>query len=285
MVYLLLSILSSTIIAIIFKVQDRLGIKLFPVIVVNYIVATTLGLLVLQEKWQVRTLFEHSWLITALAVGVLLILGFFVIGLSIQKAGISVTIVASKMSVVIPILFSIIAFDEQITTLKVIGLVLAVIGIVLTVYPDTRSRVGQGQLLLPLLIFFILGMIDSLVKLGQTQVDEQLIPLFTAVSFGISGIIGLIIGAVKYKPSDFWRWREVLTGVALGLFNWGSMYFIMQALNRSGLDSSVVFGINNIGVISLSVILAFILFRERLSKVNWLGVLVAIAAAWILSSV
>ena len=284
MVYLLLSILSSTVIAITFKLQDRLGIKLFPIIVINYLVATLMGFSVLQVNWTVGQVITRPWVLTAFLVGIMLIIGFFVIGLSIQRAGISATIVASKMSVVIPILFSIIAFHELVTSLKVIGLVLAIAGIVLTVYPAGKQS-QRGQLLLPLLLFLILGVIDSLVKLGQTQVEEQFVPLFTALSFGMSAIIGLGISLVRKTLSELMQWREIVAGIILGLANWGSMYFMMQALGKSGLDSSVVFGINNIGVISLSVILAFIFFRESLRTINWIGILVSIGAAWILSSV
>ncbi len=284
MVYLLLSILSSTIIAITFKLQDRLGIKLFPIIVINYLVATIMGFSVLRVSWTVEQIITRPWVLTAFFVGIMLIIGFFVIGLSIQRAGISATIVASKMSVVIPILFSIIAFRELVTTLKVIGLVLAIVGIVLTVFPSGHER-RKGQLLLPLLLFLTLGVIDSLVKLGQTQVEEQFVPLFTALSFGMSAVIGLGISIARRTLMELMHWREIIAGIVLGLANWGSMYFMIQALGKSGLDSSVVFGINNIGVISLSVLLAFIFFRERLSRVNWVGVLVSIGAAWILSAV
>lgn len=283
MVYLLLSILSSTVIAITFKLQDRLGIKLFPIIVINYLVATIMGFSVLRVSWIVEQIITKPWVLTAFLVGIMLILGFFVIGLSIQRAGISATIVASKMSVVIPILFSILAFHELVTSLKVIGLVLAMVGIVLTVFPSGHER-KKGQLLLPLLLFLTLGVIDSLVKLGQTQVEEQFVPLFTALSFGMSAVIGLGISIARRTLKELMQWREIVAGIVLGLANWGSMYFMIQALGKSGLDSSVVFGINNIGVISLSVILAFIFFHERLSSVNWIGVLVSILAAWILSA-
>ncbi len=284
MIFLLLSILSSTLIAILFKLQDRLGIRLFPVIVVNYVVATALGFVLLQVEWDIKQVIKASWFFTALAVGLLLIAGFFVIGKSIQKAGISVTIVASKMSVVVPILFSIIAFREQVTQMKVIGLLLALVGIVLTVYPEKSQRV-KGHFILPVLLFLTLGLIDSLVKLGQTQVGAGYVPLFTAISFGVSAVIGIILWTGHSKLKDVISGKELLVGILIGLANWGSMFFMIMALSYSGLDSSVVFGVNNIGVISLSVLVAFVFFRERLSKINWVGVFVAVIAAWILTSV
>jgi len=49
------------------------------------------------------------------------------------------------------------------------------------------------------------------------------------------------------------------------------------------MDSSVVFGLNNIGIVGLSVILGMLLFHEKLSVMNKTGVLVCITATIILA--
>ena len=52
---------------------------------------------------------------------------------------------------------------------------------------------------------------------------------------------------------------------------------------HGSIDSSVVFGINNIGIVTLSVLLGVILFRERLSKLNLAGIAICMAATVILA--
>jgi EamA domain-containing membrane protein RarD len=50
----------------------------------------------------------------------------------------------------------------------------------------------------------------------------------------------------------------------------------MKALNHSGIDSSLVFGINNLAIVSFSLILGFAIFKEKLSRLNWVGVAASI---------
>lgn len=109
-------------------------------------------------------------------------------------------------------------------------------------------------------LFVAIGLIDATLKFAQENLSESEISIFTAISFGISGVIGVIlsfVGSVKFK--DFIKIKTLITGVIIGSANFGSMYFMIFALNKSGLDSSVVFGINNIAIISVSVLFAFFL--------------------------
>ncbi len=80
----------------------------------------------------------------------------------------------------------------------------------------------------------------------------------------------------KFKPS------VLLYGSLLGFANFGSLYFLISALNRSGLDSSIVFPLNHIGVVVVSVISAIIIFKEKVSVINLVGVLIAIFAVILL---
>jgi len=122
MQYLLLSILSSTAIAVIFKIQDRVKIKLFPVIVLNYITATVLGYSLTTIDISSLQIIQSDWIISGVLIGFFLIAGFYLIGYSTQKVGIAITTVSSKMSVVIPILFSMFYFNESKDAVKFIGI-------------------------------------------------------------------------------------------------------------------------------------------------------------------
>ena len=65
---------------------------------------------------------------------------FFLIGQSSQKAGITVTTLATKLSVVFPVLLSLIYFNEQLNSLRIIGLVLAFVAIGLTLYKKDLKK-------------------------------------------------------------------------------------------------------------------------------------------------
>ncbi|RLD97063.1 MAG: hypothetical protein DRJ13_12840 [Bacteroidetes bacterium] len=106
--FLLLCILSSTAIFVTFKTINRLNIPAFPVIVINYLVATLLGFLIYRGDTGLTSISGSRWLSISIIIGILFILMFFLVAYSTRKAGITVTTVASKMSVIFPIVFSLI---------------------------------------------------------------------------------------------------------------------------------------------------------------------------------
>jgi len=291
MLFLLFSILSSTGIFLIFRLIKKQGISNFPVIVVNYITAALLGFSLNSRTAAEPGPFPAPFYALAMIIGILFILMFFVVARSSQKAGMGVTTIAGKMSVIFPILFSIL-YDVQdsISGLKAAGILVALAGILLTVYKKRTQLPEPAFIYLPVLLFFGMGLVDSLVKLAQYEyISDTNLSLFTAILFSISALSGLVASFFQRG-----RFRSIFTpgallwGALLGAVNFGSIYFLVKTLNhihpvRGAIDSSVVFGINNIGIVGLSVILGMFLFREKLSGINRAGVLVCIIATILLA--
>ena len=117
--FLILCILSSTSIFVIFRSIDRFGIPSFPIIVINYLAASILGFIINSGDASLETIRHAQWLPISIMIGILFIIMFFLIAFSSQKAGFSVTTVASKMSVIFPIIFSLIIDpSDKLTLLK-----------------------------------------------------------------------------------------------------------------------------------------------------------------------
>ena len=123
MIYLLLCIISSTAIIILFKYFSRFEINNFNAIIINYLTAALLGLTISFNSLRNTNVFVQSWFPLAVLIGILFVVMFYFIALTTQKAGISVASVAGKMSVVIPMLFSILYYHEQINNYKIAGMV------------------------------------------------------------------------------------------------------------------------------------------------------------------
>jgi len=291
MIYLLLSILSSTSLFVIFKVAKKYGIKNFDIIIINYIVASVLGFSISKYSNEIFPLYANPWFPYAVIIGILFVIGFVLIGLSSQKAGIAITTVASKMSVVIPITFSLV-YDpyDQISLLKITGILLALLAVFLSVYRKKTIDVNPEYLYLPLILFMGMGIIDSIIKLAQFKhIDNGVSTLFSAVLFTIAAITGIITNIIRRSPfRRLLRPGTLLWGTLLGLGNYGSIWFLILALNSKTeenlpLDGSAVFGINNIGIVGLSVMLGLVVFREKLTWINWMGVIFSFVAIYILS--
>ncbi len=284
--FLILSILSSTFIAVIFKITDKIKIRLLPVIVINYLTATLLGYILSDTEFSINEIYQSDWFYGGLIIGVFLIAGFYLIGYSTQKTGIAITTISNKMSVVIPILFSMFYYNESKDSIKFIGILLALLAIILSVHKKNRQKTDYKLVWLPILLFIVLGIIDSLIKYSQTSLNNETLALFTILSFGTAGITGIIAAFFnKTKIVHFFHLKTILSGILLGTANFGSMYFIILALNNSGLDSSIVFGINNVSIISLSILIAFLIFKEQLKPINWVGIFLSILSVVVLSRI
>jgi drug/metabolite transporter (DMT)-like permease len=280
MLYLLLSILSATGIFVIFKIINNKNLSIANIIVVNYLVASLIGQF--QQFNNPLQALSKDWLLFAIVIGILFIVFFFLIGLSSKLAGISITTVASKMSVIIPILFSIIYFNEEITNLKLIGILLALLGVLLTVLKKKEKSKNEkiAQILLPLILFIGMGIIDSLLKYTQVRfINHEESAFFSSTLFLIAFLTGLLYTLTSKKLlHEFTNLEIYLYGSLLGVVNFGSIYFLIAALNSNCFDSSIIFGINNVGIVVLSVIFGIFIFKEKISKLNAIGIISSMIA-------
>lgn len=225
-----------------------------------------------------------EWLPFALLVGLSFILMFFMIGYSIRISGVAVTTIAGKMSMVIPILFSILYFSEKTRPVKIAGLILATVSVFLTIYRPTDKKINLWPVILPLVIFLGSGITDSIVKYAQTFfVPNELSLLFSTVVFLTALILGLTFILFRSETiSKSITPAEMIGGTILGIANFGSLYFFVMALNNSKFDSSILFGLNNICIVLFSVLIGALVFKEKLSKLNFAGVIMAFVAILIL---
>ncbi|MAW94629.1 MULTISPECIES: EamA family transporter [unclassified Leeuwenhoekiella] len=275
MTYLFLSILASSVIFLVFKLFDTFKINTFQAIVVNYLIAAASGFIAYDNPIDFSQISNASWLPGTLFLGVLFIVIFNLMAITTQRSGLSVVSVATKMSVVIPILFGLIYYKEASGFLKITGIILALVAVYLvSVKEENKTQKIPRNLLFPILVFLGSGIIDTSIKfLEDTYVPESDIPVFSAVIFltaFILGILALIYQIISHKSSI--EFKNILGGIALGIPNYFSIYFLVRALRAPGLDSSTVFTLNNIGIVMLATLIGLLFFKEKLSKKNWLGI-------------
>jgi len=282
----LFCILSSTGIFLIFKFLDRFRVPSFPVIVINYLFATLLGVLLTPTRHGFQRAMGSDWLVPGLVIGFLFIVMFFLVAHSSARAGISVTTVAGKMSVIFPIVFFFFFYPgDTITLAKGAAIITALAGVSLTVIHPERMKTDRTVVLIPLLLFVGMGLVDSLVKYAQHRfVDNEETALFSASLFFMAFITGvLVIPFRRQSAGAFGSLKAWIWGGALGAVNFGSIYFLVRTLNYgnppgTAFDSSVVFGVNNTAIVALSVLAGYVVFSERLLPVNWIGIGLSVLA-------
>ncbi len=279
MIYLLLSILSSSVIFVIFKLFQKYGVNTLQAIIINYFFACMVGFFGYIKNTDVTLIPSKLWFPGTLILGALFISVFNLAAITTQKSGLSVVSVATKMSVAIPVFFGILLYNESTGFLKVTGILLALVAVYLTSIKSTAGiKIKKENLIFPLLVFLGSGIIDTTIKyLETTYVSETEVALFSTSIFAIAGMIGIVIlmgqAAVgKLRITG----KNILGGVILGVPNYFSIYFLVLALRTEGFESSTVFTINNVAIVLFSTILGILLFKEHLIKKNWIGILLAI---------
>ena len=286
MIYLLLSILASTIIFIIFKLFEKFQINIFQAIVVNYCIAFTTGILSYNGTITISQLPNLDWFYYTLVLGALFIIVFNLMAITTQKSGLSVVSVATKMSVVVPVLFGLLYYNESLGTVKLIGIAIALIAVYLTSNKSKQGiSVNRKSIVLPILVFIGSGIIDTSIKfLEDTYVANNDVPLFSAIIFLAAAIIGFIFIIIQIIRGSFnFEFKNIIAGICLGVPNYFSIYFLVKTLRSDILESSGIFAINNVSIVALSTFAGIFIFKEKLIKKNWIGIALAILSIVLIS--
>lgn len=284
MLNLVLAILFSSILFIVLKSFSRFTVNTLHAIVINYIVAYSVGIINLAQPVPFRETIQKPWFFGCFYLGVLFIAIFFIIGKTSQKNGVSVASVASKMSLVIPILFGIFYFKEEISYIKVIGICIALIAVYFTTKKNENS-VEVSSFFYPVMLFLGSGIIDTSMNFFQEKwVSTEEIGLFSSIIFLIAFFIGLLIITYQIIQKKFkFEFKSFIGGLLLGIPNYYSLYFLIRALQNETYESATLFTIINIGVILVTTLFGLLLFKEKLHKHNYIGIILAILALFLVT--
>ena len=282
MYYLILTIIVSAFIYVIFKLFAQNNIHTFQAIVANYFTCAVIGFLITGASQFTEMLSVVQPAIPyAVCLGLLFIIVFTFIGYTSQKFGVGITSIADKLSLIIPVIAAFILYNDAITLLKIAGILLSILAVVLAVRKKENNKQEnlQQYLYYPIIVFLGGGIIGTILKQVQFQFAEINYNTFLIFLFGVAFVIGFTILSVQFVSNQkSISFKSILAGVGLGIPNYFSIYFLMQTLNTPNWESSVVFPVMNIGIVVLSSLLGLILFKEKFSSQNTLGLVLAVVA-------
>lgn len=279
MIYLVLSVLTATLLLVIFKLFARFKINILHAIVVNYLVASTCGFMAFEGKLELENIPNYSWFYYTVLLGSFFIGVFILMAITTQRSGLSVVSVATKMSLAIPILFGLLYYKESLGIFKLVGILLALAAVYLaSIKSKDGLIISRRNIIFPLLVFLGSGIIDLSIKfIEDSYVTEDQVPLFSAVVFTSAAVIGILLLVVQGIRGRFkFELRNIVGGIILGIVNYGSLYYLVKALRSDILESSGIFTVNNVAVVMLSTLAGIVLFKEKLLPKNWLGVFLAV---------
>jgi drug/metabolite transporter (DMT)-like permease len=285
MINLLLTTFFTVSLFLFFSFSTRTGVNSFHAIVSNYFICILLSLCFLPDIYVLASIdLDSIWIKLSLLTGALFPLSFYLMALAIEKVNVSVASVANKMSLVIPVTFNLLflqADGRDMSALNITGICIALPAILMASSKKTDTILmkepSSRNYLLPLLVSLTAGIIDTLINFISSAYlspkEQSLFPLFTFMA--AAGIGSFIIGARVYLNKEKIEAKSIIGGIILGLPNFFSIYFLLKTFDDFNNDGAFLFPFLNIAVIIISSLAGVLLFKEKLSKLNIAGVILA----------
>jgi drug/metabolite transporter (DMT)-like permease len=280
MFYLIATILLNAVLFVFFKLFPRFKINSLQAIVANYWTCVVVGSMLYGSFPVGAHSVYYSWLPWSVLMGCMFISIFNLVAYSTIKDGITTATVANKLSLVIPVIFSLFLYDEKLTIVKIIGILIAFPAVYLTTRVKEEGKKGQ-DLFWPALLFLGSGLLDTLVKFVENnylQDVESLVP-FTIHTFATAGTIGVVLVAIlAMRGKTKLHYRNIIAGIFLGIPNYFSIYYLVKLLSSDMMQSSAAIPVNNIGIVLACALCGILLFKEKAPATRIIGLVLSVAA-------
>lgn len=260
--------MSSLSIAVMLRVFEGKDANRVVIIASNYIVAGTLSLVLSRHSTTEMAVIGYG-----IGIGLFFFIAFVVFSFAIKKKGMATTVTIGRLSLALPVLFSIFLWGETPTIPDVIALLLILV-IILT----WEGKIGKVSPIL-IVLFFLFGSIDTgmkYFKLHFSHVDDGFFLVILYYSSMVWSWAYLLVK--KIKPGR----KDILKGFLLGIPNFFSAYFLLKALHT--VPAYVTFPFINVGMIILSSVAGVMVFKEKLDRRKIILVILGIGAVILLTT-
>ena len=231
----------------------------------------------------------------------LIMIPYYVVGIKVLALG-SLAIYSMFMmlgGMLVPFFYGILFLQEPLSVGKIAGTVLLTVFIILQAVWQGEGASKDNQkavswktkylfFFLCLIIFFVNGFTGVIAKAHQIStgaVDEI---SFTVISCALTALLSAVLLPIgflkntkhaKIQAASTLKAKPMLIMVLIGAAAYTGSFLHLKA--ASTVPASVQFPLVSGGVILLSALVSAFLFREKISKKEWLSVLCAFAATFL----
>ena len=274
MLFLILAIICSSSLAIILKLGSVKKSNITLLINANYLIASVIALIfVLANDGFHFSLYATLF---AIVLGVLFAETFVIYSKGISLAGTALATVSARLSVVIPVLFSIILFGEKPTVNMFVGFGLTLITLYFFYLSLKNQNTSSDSSSKYFYLFFLLigiGTVDFSMKIFERtfpRIEKETFVFLIFFFAFIYTLVKILVKKISFNKETY------KIGLLLGLPNVFAIHFVLLALSQ--LPAIVVFPIQNIGVIVVTAIIAYMIWKEKINLYGRIAIIIGIAA-------
>lgn len=272
MAFLILAVLSSSMISIIMRLSsDKISGNL-SMLAVNYFICSSLA--AVYTGFDILPLSEQSFditLILGILSGVLYLVSFMLLQLNTRKNGIVLSSVFMKLGLLVPMVLSVVAFKELPTGAQITGFIIALAAIIIINLKKGSERKSFSMGLIILLIMG--GSTDAMSKIFERLGSEALSDQYLFYTFTVAFILcGVLVLIKKEHPGR----KELLFGVLIGIPNFFASKFLLGALTE--LPAVVVYPTFSVATMLIVTLTGALAFKEKLTKQQWFALIMIISA-------
>lgn len=279
--YIAVSAFFSILIAHTLKITENRSMRTLNVLTVNYVFALLILPFFLPEGVAIIPPMDPFFTFAGIFNGVLFITNFFVYSKSVQANGVGVTLVSMRMSLIIPVIFSIHFYAEPFHFGVVIGLMMVLAGLALMIYKrgmPIMQSIHDGKMLLAM--FMMGGSADVIIKMYErTHSPEIHDAHFVGLIYGVALLSGILFLAWKRQLN--FTMQELKIGAMIGIPNLLTFVYMLKALGM--LPATVTFSLVHISVVLGGTLLGRYYWKDHLQRTQWLGILIALLSILVLT--
>jgi drug/metabolite transporter (DMT)-like permease len=256
------------------------------IITVNYITCLISTLVVNADTLTYQSMKAETLNVYAFLLGGLFIITFNIMSKTVTHFGIMISSVTQKMSLIAPIMIGVLFYAENLTIFRIIGIIAAMGAIVVINMPFNKDPEQKRKWifwLYPLLTLLLSSIIDAAFYLLGKSTGSKQSAMFLATLFCTAATLGILLIIIqKIKNAERIPLHIIPYGILLGVPNFMSIHYLMKAIGQ-GWDASLMFPINNVGIIAISMVGALLIFKEKANKFKLMGIALAISAVLLIA--
>ena len=277
MIYLILAVASSAVLSIVMRISGAKVHGKVSMLAVNYLVCLIMAIAFAGGcSFFPKTQGMGLTGLLGTVNGILYVSGFVLYQLNIRKNGVVMSTTFMKLGLLVPMILSIFLFGEMPQWLQWIGFCLALAAIRIINYEKDTTVVASKAALIFLLL--VGGITDAMAKIynfyGNTALSEQ----FLLYTFSAAVIFCVLWALAKKEPFGL---KEIGYGILVGVPNYFAARFLLKAVEK--LPAVIVYPTYCVGTIIIVTLAGLCIFKEKLSKKQWLGMGVILVALILLN--